>query len=369
MRIVWNNNNNRKRYYWWWVWWVGIIVGWIAMRIIFHAVRPIEGMMNQNPPSTWNPLDHAAFCHRFSTDILPTLPSKVAAIGIDTGTVYTYNVPDNVHEFCPTFVNYWLDHIHPQIQGTTYYFLLAYADGYREHIPHYSGELEEWRPPNDYFRDAQDISKHVVPLLHTKKTVLAFAKRHNDIHTICVPDPRYIAAHGYKDTLFQEINDHDIDWSDKLAKCVWRGSKDYGSDKNFMDYADKDGKNQRQYFMMKYQEGRYPEINADENPLTIAERPLSHTLLLRTRHSCHRHPNILLLLLLLLLRHLTHLTLPNEIQYVCFHFVRKFGKSTIDGSMMISKPDTQKFCTSPVLGQSMSHWQNVFASKSVSSCQ
>jgi hypothetical protein len=195
----------------------------------------------------------------FSTQI-PKI-DKLVAIGIDVENdiviAYLSNFNDMPNDTINLFISFWVKTMHPLLNKTKYSFLYCPDDGFGEKIP-----LSPSKLSNTFLKEI-------------KMPILASCKKTDDDVTICTVDPHFIAYEGYVSNL-KLIDEKRVKWDDKIKKCLWRGTLNNGSDKNFIEWEDKDGKNQRQYFIDVYGNDKFPLIDAETSGastyLTIDEQ-------------------------------------------------------------------------------------------------
>jgi hypothetical protein len=190
-----------------------------------------------------------------------------------------------------SFLSYWLNYIHININKSKYYFVCASDDGYGERVPYSNSELIPYTPKLMEFIDKKElpITNHEkIPILHKNKYVFCFAKRINDKYSLAVPDFFFTDCKGYikekcgghRENILPRIDENFIDFDVKISKCIFRSNLINGTVTNFFNPNDKDNLNQRQFLKRKIDSENLNDlIDYNDNELTPIEQ-LQHKYIL-----------------------------------------------------------------------------------------
>lgn len=209
----------------------------------------------------------------FNSDIV-TLPKNIIAFGYNNNIRYkTNNLEEKSINLYNTINKFWESFIHPNLHMTKYYILFCLYDGYRERIPYCSEELKYYRAFNDEFKDQNEIKVNdncLSPILHKNKYIYAFCKHINDVYTIPFIDLFYIQRNGHIDK-FSIIDNNNIQFDNKINKCVYRGNIINGTPQNFFNKQNH-SLNQREYFKSLLLAGKINNIDYRDDYMSIEDQ-------------------------------------------------------------------------------------------------
>jgi hypothetical protein len=212
------------------------------------------------------------FNERFDSEII-TLTKDMMAVGINNNEWYIYYFnPGEINDANSlSNINYFKNHIHPNINKNKYYFIFYRNDGLREGLLYHEDLIlivpKEKEYDNLFLRDTDSKT---YPLLHKKKYIFTYSGYINDPTAILIPDRYFVDRNGHKDVL-KEIDNNRIEFINKKNLLTWRGTLDLGYKTNFFNPENKNDLNQRNYFKYLYDIQLLKNVEYGDNRLSIPE--------------------------------------------------------------------------------------------------